>query len=135
MTVLLLYLIQSSKLNLQDSKITYYFLILLAMLMTTSASSQVTADFTTMDSTTACGSLIVEFQDLSTGNPNSWLWDLGNGNISTQQNPVAIYSSAGTYDVKLTVSDGVFTDIKIELVYIKVYENPIAVIDSAFFDG
>ena len=52
MTALLLYLIQSSKLNLQDSKITYYFLILLAMLMTTSASSQVTADFTTMDSTT-----------------------------------------------------------------------------------
>ena len=85
MTALLLYLIKSSKLNLQDSKITYYFLILLAMLMTTSASSQVTADFTTMDSTTACGSLIVEFQDLSTGNPNSWLWDLGNGKISNSK--------------------------------------------------
>ena len=52
------------------------------MLMTTSASSQVTADFTTMDSTTACGSLVVKSQDLSKGNPTSWLWDLGNGKIS-----------------------------------------------------
>ncbi|MEC8853569.1 MAG: hypothetical protein VYD33_03905 [Bacteroidota bacterium] len=30
----------------------------------------------------ACGSLVVKFQDLSKGNPTSWLWDLGNGKIS-----------------------------------------------------
>ncbi len=52
------------------------------MLITFSTSSQVTTDFTTLDSTTACGSLVVKFQDLSKGNPTSWLWDLGNGKIA-----------------------------------------------------
>ena len=52
------------------------------MLITFSASSQVTTDFTTLDSTTACGSLVVKFQDLSKGNTTSWLWDLGNSKIS-----------------------------------------------------
>ena len=52
------------------------------MLITFSASSQVTTDFTTLDSTTACGSLVVKFQDLSKGEPTSWLWDLGNSKIS-----------------------------------------------------
>jgi PKD repeat protein len=52
------------------------------MLITFSASSQVTTDFTTLGSTTVCGSLVVKFQDLSKGNPTSWLWDLGNGKIS-----------------------------------------------------
>jgi PKD repeat protein len=82
MTIVLLHFLSKINFNLNTSKIVYYFLILLAMLMTYSASSQVTADFSTMDSTSACGSLIVEFQDLSIGNPNSWLWDLGNGKIS-----------------------------------------------------
>ena len=63
MTLILLRLIQISRFKLHKSKITYYFLILLAILISTSASSQVTADFTTVDSTTACGSIIVEFQD------------------------------------------------------------------------
>ena len=60
------------------------------MLMTYSASSQVTADFSTIDSTSACGSLIVEFQDLSIGNPNSWLWDLGNGKIYNLKYPILL---------------------------------------------
>jgi PKD repeat protein len=62
---------------------------------------------------------------------STWLKGLGNGNISTLKNPVAIYSSAGTYNVKLTVSDGVFSDTKIEWAYIEVYANPITNIDIA----
>jgi len=131
MTIVLLHFLSKINFNLNTSKIVYYFLILLAMLMTNSASSQVTADFTTMNPTTACGSLIVEFQDLSTGNPTSWLWDFGNGNTSTLKNPVAIYTTPGYYDVKLTESDGVFSDTKIEVSYIKVYDNPISNIDIA----
>ena len=82
MTLILLSILQNSKFRLKRKHLSYCFLILLAMLITFSASSQVTTDFTTLDSTTACGSLVVKFQDLSKGNPTSWLWDLGNGKIA-----------------------------------------------------
>ena len=110
MTIVLLHFLSKINFNLNTSKIIYYFLILLAMLMTYSASSQVTADFSTIDSTSACGSLIVEFQDLSIGNPNSWLWDLGNGNTSTLQNPIMIYTNPGFYTVQLTSSNSLYND-------------------------
>ena len=52
----------------------------------------------------------ITFSDISTGSPTSWTWDFGDGNSSTLQNPTHTYSSAGTYNVSLTVSDGVSTD-------------------------
>jgi len=63
------------------------------MLKPISATPQVIADFTTISANEGCGSLVVEFQDLSTGVPDTWLWDFGNGNTSTQKNPVTIYSN------------------------------------------
>ena len=33
--------------------------------------------------------------------PSQWLWDFGEGNTSTQQNPVHTYSTAGSYTVCL----------------------------------
>ncbi len=44
------------------------------------------------------------FEDLSTGEPDSWLWEFGDGTISTDQNPVHQYQESGSYDVCLTVS-------------------------------
>ncbi len=35
----------------------------------------------------------------------SWHWDFGDGTISTSQNPIHKYSKAGTYFIKLTVTD------------------------------
>ena len=35
----------------------------------------------------------------------SWLWDFGDGNTSTQQNPAPPYQSAGIYTVSLTVTE------------------------------
>lgn len=49
--------------------------------------------------------LRVDFSDLSTGNPTSWLWDFGDGNTSTEENPQNVYSSVGTYTVSLTVEN------------------------------
>ena len=46
----------------------------------------------------------MQFNDTSSNNVTSWLWDFGDGNTSTQQNPVHIYGSKGTYNVKLSVS-------------------------------
>ena len=37
--------------------------------------------------------------------PISWLWNFGDGNTSTLQNPSHTYSIADTFDVSLTVSD------------------------------
>ncbi|MCY7409367.1 MAG: PKD domain-containing protein [Chitinophagales bacterium] len=48
--------------------------------------------------------LLVSFHD-STFNATAWVWYFGDGNISTQQNPVHAYTSAGTYNVCLVTSD------------------------------
>ena len=104
-----------------------YFLILLVMMLHPKISTsqiQVVADFTTLTDKTGCGSLVVEFKDLSTGNPNTWLWDFGNGNTSNLQHPITVYSSPGTYSVSLTVSNQSSNDIKYMNAYIKIFEEP-----------
>ncbi|HEX2682789.1 MAG TPA: PKD domain-containing protein, partial [Ferruginibacter sp.] len=53
--------------------------------------------------TNGCFTEAFRFTDLSTiaaGNINAWFWDFGDGNISTIQNPVHSYTSAGIYTVK-----------------------------------
>ncbi len=45
----------------------------------------------------------IQFTDLSTGNPQYWSWNFGDGSISTQQNPIHTYSQPGTYTVCLTI--------------------------------
>ena len=48
----------------------------------------------------------VTFINESTGGALSYLWDFGDGNTSTEENPVHTYTSAGTpFKVKLTVSN------------------------------
>jgi PKD repeat protein len=46
------------------------------------------------------------FTDASAGTVNSWHWDFGDGNTSTQQNPTHTYASPGTYNVCLITSNG-----------------------------
>ncbi len=49
------------------------------------------------------GTNTFQFLDLSTGNPEQWYWDFGDGTVSFDQNPVHTYASAGTYYVCLTI--------------------------------
>ena len=107
----------------------HLFLVLIAMLVSFSATPQVTADFTTINSTQGCGSLVAEFKDLSLGNPTTWLWDFGNGNTSNLKNPIAVYNAPGVYNVTITVSDGLSTDVKTLVSYIHVHEEPVAIIE------
>ena len=55
------------------------------------------------------------------GNDNfTYLWDFGDGNISTQQNPIHIYADDGLYTITLTITDddgGVGTYSTIAIVY------------------
>lgn len=46
----------------------------------------------------------VVFKDESYGNPTGWKWEFGGGVTSTDQNPQYTYSSAGAYQVTLTIS-------------------------------
>ncbi|MDD3915450.1 MAG: PKD domain-containing protein, partial [Bacteroidales bacterium] len=61
------------------------------------------ADFTA-NTTGGLPPLAIQFTDTSGGNPTGWAWDFGDGNTSTEQNPVHIYTRVGTYPVTLTVT-------------------------------
>ena len=73
-----------------------------------------------------CAPLNTTFVDATVGAVR-WLWDFGNGNTSTLQNPSAQYILPGKFTVILTVWDangvsqtGILSD------YITVFKNPIA---------
>jgi PKD repeat protein len=59
--------------------------------------------FFTVDS----ANLKVRFSDNSLGDPDTWLWDFGDGNTSTDPNPVHTYSEKGYYRVKLKTSNSI----------------------------
>ena len=61
---------------------------------------KITADFTAVPHK-GSAPLDVSFQDQSSGNPVSWIWYFGDGQVSTLQNPTHRYSSAGSYSVTL----------------------------------
>ncbi len=60
--------------------------------------------------TSGVGPLSVQFRDLSTGVPTSWLWDFGDGTTSNERNPLHTYTSSGAFDVTLTVGNGLGAD-------------------------
>lgn len=80
----------------------------------------------TANRTSGCSPLTVQFTSTSTGSPTTYLWNFGNGNTSTLQNPSATYVTPGTYNVTLTVSNGSITNTKVVNNYITIYNNPIA---------
>ena len=79
-----------------------------------------TADFSASP-TSGDAPLNVDFTDLSTGNPDTWNWDFGNGvGTSSQQNPSYTYDNAGTYTVTLTASNACGSDDEVKADYITV---------------
>ena len=69
--------------------------------------------------------LTVQFTDQSTGNPDSYYWDFGDGNTSTEINPENTYSTDGYYDVSLTVTNADGTDTNVKNQYVAVFnDNP-----------
>src|SRR5438477_6894162 len=94
----------------------------LIVLAAGAAKAQPQAAFTA-DNLTGCAPMVVHFTDQSTGSPTSWLWDLGNGNTSTQQNPAATYLSAGVYTVTLTATNSGGSSVLVKTSYITVYAS------------
>ncbi len=50
--------------------------------------------------------LAVLFTDESTGGPDTWAWDFGDGNTSTEPEGVHVYEEVGNYSVSLMVAKG-----------------------------
>jgi len=62
--------------------------------------------------------LDVTFSDLSTGDVTSWMWDFGDGNTSTEQNPVHNYVQGGSFTVSLTASGPAGPDTETKVDYV-----------------
>lgn len=99
------------------------FLLLCLFFYSSVANAQPVANFTASP-LAGCSPLIVNFQDLSTGTPTNWLWNFGNGNTSTLQNPIASYFTPGTYTITLTVTNAGGSNTLVRTNYITVYEPP-----------
>ncbi len=55
----------------------------------------------------ACGANSVQFNDassISTGSIVNWIWTFGDGQTSTQKDPVTTYNNAGNFNVELIVN-------------------------------
>ena len=97
------------------------FFILLSQAFISRA--QLTANFSATP-ISGCAPFLVNFTDLSTGNPTNWKWDLGNGTISFLKNPAVTYFAPGQYNVKLIVTNASGTNEIIKSQYITVYKAP-----------
>ncbi|PKL58347.1 MAG: cell surface protein, partial [Methanomicrobiales archaeon HGW-Methanomicrobiales-5] len=81
-----------------------------------------------VDPATGTAPLTVRFTDLSTGSPEEWGWEFGDGDWSTEQNPVHTYESPGEYTVSLEVSSrfGSDTATETDLIRAELPEPPSA---------
>lgn len=68
--------------------------------------------------------LDVNFTDLSQNPVTTWSWDFGDGNTSTQQNPLNTYTDPGTYTVMLSVTGPGGNDSETKTDYITVDYAP-----------
>ncbi len=62
------------------------------------------ADFAVSPTISCAVPSVLFFTDLSSF-PDTWFWNFGDGSTSTLQNPVHVYTTAGNYEIKLTVTD------------------------------
>ncbi len=94
------------------------------------------AEFTA-SATTGSAPLSVQFTDASTvPGPTTWLWEFGDGGVSTLQNPAHVYDADGVYTVRLTITGSAGVSIKERPAYIRVGAVPrIAIIGGSIPPG
>jgi len=64
-----------------------------------------------VNNTLQCGNASLQFMDQSENIPTSFVWNFGDGNTSTDQNPVHTYQEGGTYDVTLEACNTLGCDV------------------------
>ncbi len=72
--------------------------------------------------TSGSAPLTVTFHDISTGNPERWLWQFGDGATSTDQNPIHTYTYNGVYSVTLTSDTPAGESMMVKKNYITISE-------------
>ncbi|MEM9548083.1 MAG: PKD domain-containing protein [Bacteroidota bacterium] len=74
---------------------------------TVSISLAPIASFDAVQEPTDCATFVIDFQNTSTNNPDSfeWVFEGGDPVTSTEENPSVTYTSAGEFDVTLTVTN------------------------------
>ena len=67
--------------------------------------------------------LTVAFTNLTVGGGNAW-WDFGDGNTSSNLNPVHVFAGSGNYNVTLTVQNSLGTNTWTQTNYVLVVDTP-----------
>ncbi|MBI1341460.1 MAG: PKD domain-containing protein [Terrimonas sp.] len=98
--------------------------LFITVVFTSNAFGQVPSANFTASPTSGCSPLVVNFQDLSSNNPSSWVWNFGNGATSTAQNPTTTFFNPGTYTISLTATNASGSNTLTRTAYITVYESP-----------
>jgi PKD repeat protein len=85
------------------------------------------ADFTA-DVTTISPGGTVDFTDLSTNSPNTWVWNFDGGTGSTNiENPQnVVFNTPGCYEISLTAANVIGSDSETKTCYIEVIALPTA---------
>ena len=104
-------------------KIIIYIGLIALCFFTKLANAQLVADFSA-DPRSGCAPIRVVFKDLSVGNIEFWKWDLGNGTITSAQNPSTTYFTPGFYTITLTIYNGPDSSKITKTNYISVFANP-----------
>jgi PKD repeat protein len=95
----------------------------------TNENKLIKLDFTRFDSLfaafkteykTASTVVPVHFDNLTTGGATSYLWEFGDGETSTEENPSHLYANVGVYSVKLTAFNATDTSTYSIKDYIKI---------------
>ena len=82
----------------------------------------------TANITSGYSPLTVQFNDTSSGEPTSWLWEFGDETTSTRQDPVHSYKKSGNFTVNLTVSNGAEKNTTRKIKFIRVKPKPVLLV-------
>lgn len=106
------------------------FVLILFLFIPLAGICQLHADFLATP-LSGCPPMVINFKDITTGNPTLWKWDFGNGTTSDIQNPNATYTNPGIYNIKLLVKNQFGEDSAIKKQYINVNALPVAAFDAS----
>ena len=74
---------------------------------------------------------VVNFTDLSTNYPDTWLWNFGNGDTSILQNPSHAFSNSGSHTITLKVSNQAGDDSETKIDFININADDSPIVDGA----
>ncbi|WP_319507323.1 PKD domain-containing protein [uncultured Methanolobus sp.] len=89
----------------------------------------------TADVTSGIVPMTLNFTDHSSNQSTGWLWDFGDGNTSTDQNPTHVYATGGTYNVSLNATNLAGSNVSTQLSYISAYEVPVSNFSANVTEG